>query len=133
MRSASLVSLFVAFCPLVALSAVSPEMTRKLDSLVYRVETSNSNGGTSIGTAIELQPGELVTSCHVVRRARKIQLRQGNEAWVAQPYVRDIEHDLCMLTAEGLRGPAVMIGKTSDLSVGQQVLAVGFSGDANSP
>lgn len=88
----------------------------------------------SLGSAVVYAPGRLVTNCHVLApgldnasRRLVVEIKAGGER-VGRPArlaSADPERDLCILEASGLDAPAVTLGGTRGLAVGQAVYAVG--------
>jgi S1-C subfamily serine protease len=98
--------------------AVSPSVA----SLAVR--TSRGDGG---GSASVITPdGYLLTSAHVVARAKSAEARFTDGTSVAVDVVgRDVLSDLAVLKARGKVPPPVTMGRAEDLRVGQLVVAVG--------
>ncbi len=72
--------------------------------------------------------GHIVTNFHVIYEADEIEVRlQNGKSYDASIVGADPDHDLAVLqiTATNLNIPPVMIGNSSDLRVGQKVLAIG--------
>lgn len=99
----------------------------RIGASVLRVEAARLRGGFALGSAVVVGDGMAVTNCHVTREARAIELVRGERRWPARSQAADIEHDLCLLRAEGLPAPA-MLGRTEELQRGQPVLALGYTG-----
>lgn len=88
----------------------------------------------ALGSAVVYAPGRLVTNCHVLApgldagsRSLLVEIkaagqRSGHPARLASA---DPERDLCILDVPGLDAPAVVLGTTRGLTVGQAVYAVG--------
>ena len=97
-------------------------------SSVFRVRAQNPNGIVNIGSAVLVQPGKLVTNCHVTREARHIMVIRGSAAWNVESQFRDIEHDLCILAVPDVVGEVPGFAKASELKVGETVHALGYAG-----
>ncbi len=72
--------------------------------------------------------GHIVTNFHVIYKADEIEVRlQDGKSYDATIVGADPDHDLAVLqiNAVNLNIPPVMIGSSSDLRVGQKVLAIG--------
>ncbi len=95
---------------------------------VVKVEARNNSGSYSLGTAVAIAPGRVVTNCHVTRDARLITLVKGSSRWPAVAQSADLEHDLCVLEAPKLEATPVRMGSARDLRIGQRVGAMGFTG-----
>lgn len=100
----------------------------RLAASVVKVEVHNRSGSYSLGTAVTIAPGRVVTNCHVTRDARLITLVKGALRWPATAQSADLEHDLCVLDAPKLEATPVRLGSARDLRIGQRVGAMGFTG-----
>ncbi|MFQ5687387.1 MAG: S1C family serine protease [Candidatus Scalindua sp.] len=72
--------------------------------------------------------GHIVTNFHVIYKADEIEVRmQNGKSYDSTIVGADPDHDLAVLQidASSLNVPPVMIGNSSDLRVGQKVLAIG--------
>lgn len=107
-------------------TALSPEdLYEKIAPSVWLVETKDSGGKGSLGSAVVIAPTELITNCHVVDKAEAIAVSHGGPRIRARLRYKDPERDLCQLTAEGLAAPVVEIAPESSLRVGAKVYAIG--------
>lgn len=110
-------------------AAMSPaEVFAQVAPSVWRVQTLDADGLLlGQGSAVVVAPGQLVTNCHVLARARKVQLRrEGSAAAVpARLVLWDVQRDLCQLEAQGLPAPAVALAPKVGAAVGQPAYAIG--------
>jgi len=68
----------------------------------------------------------VVTHCHVIAKAKLLQVRQGGISYQAQLEFADIDRDLCQLNVPDLRAPATPAAVSlAALKVGQRVFSVG--------
>lgn len=79
----------------------------------------------SYGSGVVIAPGRLITNCHVLARAKAIQVRRDNVSYEAKLEHADVERDLCELSVKGFAAPAVEFGSIEGLKVGQRAYAVG--------
>ena len=77
------------------------------------------------GSAVVIAPGRVVTACHVLARAKSIELRRENQVYEARLESPDVERDLCMLSAPQLRAPPARVAAGST-RIGQHVYAVHY-------
>lgn len=110
-------------------AALTPaEVFALVSPSVWRVHTLDADGLLlGQGSAVVVAPGQLVTNCHVLARARKVQLRRDGQS-SAQPArlkLWDVQRDLCQLEVPGLAAPAVVLGSTAAAAVGQPAYAIG--------
>jgi serine peptidase DegS len=81
----------------------------------------------SFASAVMIDPeGYLVTNWHVVVEAAEIQVQLGDGGFVAAEVVGlDAETDLALLKIETRSAPAIGLGSSSQLRIGDVVLAIG--------
>src|SRR5260221_8074348 len=79
----------------------------------------------SYGSAVVIGPGRLITNCHVLAKAKSLQLRRDNVSYEAKLEHADAERNLCMLSVTNFTAPAVSVVSAAQLKVGQRVYAVG--------
>lgn len=101
---------------------------RTMSASVLKVLASAPSGGQAFGSAVVIAPGRLVTSCHVLRGAQRIEVVRGSQRWAAERSAGDSEKDVCLLAAPGLDAPPARIGSAARLSVGETVYASGYPG-----
>lgn len=82
---------------------------------------------TSFASAVIIDPeGYLVTNWHVVVEAAEIQVELGDGAFVAPEVVGlDAETDLALLKIDARALPAIRLGSSRQLRIGDVVLAIG--------
>jgi S1-C subfamily serine protease len=107
--------------------ALSPaEVFRRVAPSVWVVRPLDvSDKPFGSGSGVVIAPGRMVTNCHVLARARGIQVRRGNVSYGAKLEHADVERDLCTLTIEEFNAPAVEIRPLADVIVGERVYTVG--------
>jgi S1-C subfamily serine protease len=104
------------------------ELFARVAPSVWRVQTLDADGLLlGQGSAVVVAPGQLVTNCHVLSKARRVQVRRdGQDKAVAARLVRwDVQRDLCQLEATGVDAPAVPLGIAALAAVGQPAYAIG--------
>ncbi len=118
-----------ALAPLPAAALTAAELFAQVSSSIWRVQTLDADGLLlGQGSAVVVAPGQLVTNCHVLARARKVQVRRDGQpsATPARLVLWDVQRDLCQLEAGALAAaPAVVLGSTSTVAVGQPAYAIG--------
>ena len=105
------------------------EVIERAASLV-KIQAFDENNKTSFGTGAVIAPNRVVTSCHVTRRSAQIVAIHRNGTHQVSGQVADINHDMCVLDVPGLGAPALEVGASHSLRVGQPVWAMGFEGGA---
>lgn len=89
--------------------------------------TPRERQGAGTGFVVDGTEGYVVTNAHVVQAADEVQVRlQDDRIFTAQVVGRDPKLDLALLRLDGASDlPAVTLGSSRSLRVGEQVLAVG--------
>lgn len=97
-------------------------------SRVLKVVVTRGDGIQELGSAVPLAGDRLVTNCHVLRDAARIEVQVKGEVRQARSDLRDAYRDLCFLIVPGYQAeptPMIDIGQTR---VGLNVVAVGYPG-----
>jgi serine protease Do len=92
---------------------------------VVKIEAHNTNGRVSVGSGVMIAEGIAATNCHVTRYAKSIEVIKGGLSVTAESQISDLEHDVCILKAPGMKVPVVNKAN-SKLRVGQEVVAFGY-------
>src|SRR4051812_25158100 len=101
------------------------EVFEKAAPSVLGVRALDSQGKPlAFGSAVVIGPGKLVTSCHVLAKASKIELVQEGSTREATLQQADVERDLCVISAQGLAAPALALAP-QPAKIGQRVYAIG--------
>jgi hypothetical protein len=79
------------------------------------------------GSGVVVAPGKLVTSCRLLAKTSRIELRRANAVYEAKLELPDVERDLCQLDAPGLPAPAAAGGSAQSLRPGQRIYVVGYT------
>jgi serine protease Do len=110
-----------------AAQALTPaELFARVAPSVWRVRTYDSEGlPLGLGSAVVVAPETLVTNCHVLRKAERFVLLHDNLTLPGTLELWDAARDVCQVKARGLNAPAVALGETRGLVVGQNVYALG--------
>lgn len=96
--------------------------------LVHQVVVTRADGVEELGSAVPLAGGRLVTNCHVLRDAARIEVRVGGAARQARTDLRDAYRDLCFLILPGHRAEPMPMIDLGETRVGMEVVAVGYPG-----
>jgi serine protease Do len=126
-------SLQLLWMGLLAQHPVHAELDRaaliQLSASVLRIEAPRSGGGGfAVGSGVAVDSDKVVTNCHVTRDASDIFVVRGGMRWPVQGQLVDIEHDLCLLWVPRLTAGRASLGRAANLTVGQAVSALGFTG-----
>lgn len=77
------------------------------------------------GSGVVIGPQRMITNCHVLRNSATIFVRKDNVLYIAKVEHRDTKRDLCQLQIANFTAPAVRLGTSKELKVGQKVYALG--------
>lgn len=99
-------------------------------ALVYKVQVLRSDGVLELGSAVPVDETHVMTNCHVLRGAARIQVLVDDEPRPARLDRGDAYRDLCLLKLAGrpLKPPSVL--PAPQVRVGLEVVAVGYPGGA---
>ena len=89
-------------------------------------QTSDELEESSLGSGIILSSdGYILTNYHVIEGADQLKVNAGGEEYIAQVVGTDESSDLAVLKIDASGLTAIEIGSSSDLTVGEWVMAVG--------
>ena len=101
-----------------------------VSSAVVKVEVSRPNGGYALGTGVVVDRGKVVTACHVLRGGARVAVLYAGGRHAAVARNTSAEHDICILQVPLLDAPPALLRLTSQLAIGEEVGAIGFSSGA---
>jgi S1-C subfamily serine protease len=110
---------------------VLPSVVNVTTNVYQASATGAPEQGQGVGTGFIVRAnGVVVTNCHVVQGASRITVFTSEDEptrYDARVIGGDCEHDLAVLKvdAEGL--PTIRFGSSTDLRLGQQVVAIGYA------
>jgi serine protease Do len=108
--------------------AIDFDACRKVAVSVVRVVALSANGVASTGSGVVLPGDRVVTNCHVTRGASRLSVIVDGQAVEVREEVGDSSADICVLNTGTIKTPAVRIGASRSLQLGDDVVAVGFGG-----
>jgi hypothetical protein len=79
------------------------------------------------GSGVVIGRGQVVTSCHVLAKAKGVQVKHQDIIYAATLQYADVERDLCQLSAPKLPAPAVTLSGVEAVRLNQRVYAAGFA------
>jgi len=91
--------------------------------VIWASDTSGEALGQ--GSGVVLQDSQVVTNCHVVNDASRIEVSQKNDTIDAHLIAQDEERDLCLLQLSKKLGTSARMGTSADLRIGLRVYTVG--------
>ncbi|MGA8055371.1 MAG: tetratricopeptide repeat-containing serine protease family protein [Burkholderiales bacterium] len=128
-RSLSLAALFLAASGVRADEQIDPAFVVRIAPSLVKVEASNADGSTNLGSAVVVAHDVAATNCHVIARARAISVVRGAVHWPVQALRANAGRDLCLLyTREAIGVPIVVEDRPPRID--QPVVAIGFAGGA---
>ncbi|HET7669892.1 MAG TPA: serine protease [Burkholderiales bacterium] len=109
-----------------ALALAPGEVFEKVSPSVWGVRGLDAQQRpVNAGSGVVVANGRVVTSCHVLARARAIQVRRAGRTHEAKLEHADAERDLCLLSVENFDAPAVVVAPAGQAKVGSRVYAIG--------
>jgi hypothetical protein len=121
---------FAAASPLPSVSAMEASAIFRLadPSIVVVLAEDDRAHSESLGSGVIIAPREVVTNCHVLTKASKISVVQGDVRRSARLRFQDAARDLCQIELDDVLPagkPVTQMVPSNQLEVGQQVFAVG--------
>ena len=101
-----------------------------VSSGVVKIEVSRP-GGYSLGTGVVVDRGKVVTACHVLRGGSRVAVLYAGVRHSAVTMNASVEHDICLLQVPQLEALPAKLRPTSQLAIGEDVGAIGFSAGAS--
>lgn len=109
-----------------ALALTPAELFAKVSPSIWKVVALDADSlPLGQGSAVVVAPNTLVTNCHVLAKAKRVLLRRDGDSIEARLSAWDVQRDLCQLSATAVAAPAVTLGETARLAVGQPAYAIG--------
>jgi S1-C subfamily serine protease len=107
-------------------SLTAEEVFKRAAPSVFVLEDLDKSGSVvAFGSAVVWAKDQVVTNKHVIEAGTLFRLRRGDRAWPAKVTHIDPQHDLAMLSADGLDAPLISIRSSGGLAVGERVYAIG--------
>lgn len=100
---------------------------------VVLVRGFNANGGLAYGSGVVISQTEVITNCHVLRSTKQPWISRGEDTYSISSVKADPWHDLCLVTTDKLPFKPALIGKSTELKRGQEIVAFGHSNGVPSP
>ncbi len=97
-------------------------------SRVHKLVVTRTDGAMELGSAVTLAGDRLVTNCHVIRDAARIEVHLPGEIRQVVADLRDTYRDMCFLTVPGLAAAPIAMIDAGGTRVGLEVVAVGYPG-----
>ncbi len=95
---------------------------------VHKLVAARADGTTELGSAVPLGGERLVTNCHVLRQAVRIEVHVNGAVMRAETGRRDAYRDMCFITLPGFTAPPMPMVEVGETRVGLEVAAAGWPG-----
>ncbi|MCL6555918.1 MAG: serine protease [Burkholderiales bacterium] len=106
--------------------AIEPDKIFEMVSpSIVLIVAPTSERGFNQGSGVVVAPETVVTNCHVLKKAKSISVKHGQEYLQAQLQYPDVERDLCQIKVPALKAPPVKMGTMANLRIGQRVYTLG--------
>lgn len=77
------------------------------------------------GSGVVVAHEQVITNCHVLKKARTILAKSGTTKYMAKLLLPDVERDLCLLEVKGLTAPVAPASSMQAIKIGQKVYSIG--------
>jgi len=123
----SIAAALAALASAPAAHALTPaDVFAKVSDSVWVVRTYDKEGlALGLGSAVVIGANTLVTNCHVLRKAARFTASHEKTVLEGTLELWDPPRDICQFKVRDLKAPAVVLGSTDQLVVGQAVYAIG--------
>jgi serine protease Do len=122
----ALAPLLAGFAVASAHALTAEQVYAKVSPSVWRVVTYDAdNLPLGQGSGVVVGTEAVVTNCHVLAKAKRVAVKREKETLDAKLAMWDVKRDLCQLRVVGLTAPAVWVTDSRQVTVGQNVFAVG--------
>ncbi|QNK67281.1 S1C family serine protease [Variovorax sp. PAMC26660] len=116
----------LAILPVLVRAMPAEELFRRISPSVWVVRPLDAQGKSlGTGSGVVIEPGRLVTNCHVLAKAAAILVKHENVSFQAELEFPDIERDLCSIKVANFSAPAVQIAPLDTVRVGQKIYTIG--------
>ena len=133
--TAFIVATVTSIQPVLIQSAFALDNQKMLDAYfsVVLVRGYNTTGGLAYGSGVVVGDKKVITNCHVLRSTKQPWISRGKDTYSILSVKADPWHDLCLVTTDAMPFKPALIGKSTDLKRGQEIVAFGHSNGVPSP
>jgi len=133
--TAFIVATVTSIQPVLIQSAFALDNQKMLDAYfsVVLVRGYNTTGGLAYGSGVVVGDKKVITNCHVLRSTKQPWISRGEDTYSIISVKADPWHDLCLVTTDAMPFKPALIGKSTDLKRGQEIVAFGHSNGVPSP
>ena len=115
--------------------AIALDNQKMLDAYfsVVLVRGYNTTGGLAYGSGVVVGDKKVITNCHVLRSTKQPWISRGEDTYSINSVKVDAWHDLCLVTTDAMPFKPAIIGKSSELKRGQEIVGFGHSNGVPAP
>jgi hypothetical protein len=106
-------------------TALFEKLSPSVFMVITYASTESKARPLATGSAVVIGPETVITNCHVLRKSQRVEVVNGPVVLQATLEFPDVERDLCQMRVPGLTAPAVVLGSSAELRIGQRVYAIG--------
>lgn len=110
-----------------------PELVYRLKASVVKVHVVTESGGHGIGTGVVVAPDIVATNCHIMAKAKGVNITKFGDSMSPVAMHADWQHDVCLLKFQYLNLTPAKLSRAATLSYGQDVFSIGFPGGPPKP
>jgi serine protease Do len=115
-----------ALAPCAGLALEPDELFRKVSPSIVAIHGFDTRVQPfTYGSGVVVAPETVITNCHVLAKTRTIIVKRRNATYKATLQYPDVERDLCQLNVPDLVAPAVTLGDSTSIQIGQRAYAIG--------
>jgi serine protease Do len=100
---------------------------------IVMIRGYTESGSLAYGSGVIVGENQVITNCHVLRKTKQPWVSQGDTAYSIMGVQANRWQDLCLLTLFQLNKNPVPIGRSNDLTKGQELAAMGHSSGSPAP
>ena len=100
---------------------------------VVMVRGYDTKGGLAYGSGVVVATNKVITNCHVLRATKQPWISRGEDSYAITTVQADRWHDLCLVTTDQMPFKAAVLGKSTDLKRGQEIVSIGNSNGVPAP
>ncbi len=102
-------------------------------SSIVMVRGYNAKGGLAYGSGVVVANNKVITNCHVLRSTKEAWISRGEDTYPITSVQADRWHDLCLVTTVNIPFKPAVLGKSTDLKRGEEIVSIGNSNGAPAP
>ncbi len=100
---------------------------------VVMVRGYDAHGGLAYGSGVVVADNKVITNCHVLRATKQPWISRGEDSYAVITVQADRWHDLCLISTDQMPFKPAILGKSTDLKRGQEIVSIGNSNGVPAP